>query len=276
VHFNKTLRDIAFNKNIKDCAPIGCSTLEQQYNLFSKLYPYYIKKGVELCNSNQQELEAVFADALEVAQSMLFQSDYTFSFEKAGVYETKNFTLLKEKSILLDFPEIYYPISIIINELLVRPNLAQFHTPTLVLIRRLYYYFPDIRSKLSHALVTLFTNIAIFGTDDSKKQAAIFLYQLIHKDRNEEVSRLVSGPSTPEQPSTLTSCRRLQQAALAHHQPQALQRAGSGVPRRSRESLRCELGGLQHRSAAVQESRGWSFLHDQLHHQESEDKGTLR
>ena len=251
VHFNKTLRDIAFNKSIKDCAPTGCTSLEQQFNLFSKLYPYYIKKGVELCNSNQQELEAVFAEALEVAQAMLFQTEYTFSFEKAGVYETRNFTLLKEKQILLDFPEIYYPISIIINELLVRPNLSQFHIPALVLIRRLYYYFPDIRPKLPHALVTLFTNLALFGTEDAKKQAAIFLYQLIHKDCNEEVKALLAGPASPEQPSTLFSGRRLRQAPLEHHQPQALQRPSAGLPPRSRESLRSELDRVRHRTAAV-------------------------
>lgn len=41
---------------------------------------------------------------------MLFQWEYNISFEKGGIYETKQLFPSKELSILRDFEEVYYPI----------------------------------------------------------------------------------------------------------------------------------------------------------------------
>ena len=201
VNFNRSLRDINISKSIKGCEPTGCTTLEQQYNLFSKVYPYYIKKGVEVCAHNLKELDEIFRNALEVSQTMLFQTEFTFSIEKNDTYETKNFSLFKEKKTLVDFPELYYPVSIIINELLVRPHLVEFHVSTLVLLRRLYYYFPHLRPRLVNPLMILFTNISLLGTDEAKKQAAVFLYQLINKENDENINQIFSTPASETQPS---------------------------------------------------------------------------
>lgn len=203
VNFNKLLREIERTHSIAECCPNDCSSLEQQYNLFSKLYPYYLKKGLAEFGSDDKLVQQFFRDAVSVSTRMLFQTTYRVSFEKGGVHETKSFSLQKEKAVMLNFPEIYYPISILINELLIRPFLTEFHEPTLVLLRRLYFNFPNIRKSLHRPILTLLANIRIFGSEDCKKHCAIFLYQLNHPEKNEDLSDLLS--QKPEEGSSESS-----------------------------------------------------------------------
>jgi hypothetical protein len=204
VQFNRILRDIPMHKGIEECAPTACISLEQQYNLFSKLYPYYLKRGVNEFVGDQAVLEKILAEACKVSNRMLFQRKYRVRFEKGGVWETKEFTVCKESVISSDFPEIYYPISVLLNELLVRPHLSQFHPMALTLIRRLYVYYPHMRNNLTRPLMLLFTNIVHFGSEECKKQAAIFLYQLIHQEKDEEIKNMATvSPKEANESTTL-------------------------------------------------------------------------
>ena len=187
MNFNKLLREIERTNSIAECAPSKCASLEQEYNLFSKLYPYYLKKGLAEFGTNKEKLSQLFRDAFYVCNRMLYQTTYRFSFEKGGIHETKSFSLQKERAVMLDFPEIYYPISILLNELLVRPFLTEFHEQSLVLLRRLYFNFTKLRRTLVRPILTLLTNIRMFGSEDAKKQCAIFLYQLVHQEREQEL-----------------------------------------------------------------------------------------
>lgn len=196
--FNRNLREIGSKKSIIECAPTDCSSLEQQYNLFSKLYPYYIKKGISETNTDPEKLNEVFKEALRVSELMVPQTSLQLSFSSSGIYETKTMHLLKEKDIITEFPEIYFPVSIVINELLIRPHLSQFHQGVFTLMRRLYHYFPSLRPHMGRPLMIMFTNIALFGSEEMKKLAAIFLYQLVHQIKDERVIQLLQPPVAKE------------------------------------------------------------------------------
>lgn len=214
MQFNRILRDIELNKHIRECAPENCANLEQQYNLFSKLYPYYLKRGLTEFFRDQPRLIEMFREAISVCSKMLFQTTYRFSFEKGGVHETKTFSVNKEREVMLDFPEVYYPISILINELLIRPDLSEFHEPALTLIRRLYFNFEKIRDSLAKPIMILLTNIRMFGSEESKKQAAIFLYQLLHQVNDSNISALLEKtPLEGSDESSAILTRHLQSIA---------------------------------------------------------------
>lgn len=189
--FNRNLREISSKKSIIECAPTECGSLEQQYNLFSKLYPYYIKKGISETNTNMEKLNEIFKEALRVCELMVPQTSWQLSFSSSGAYETKTVHLLKEKHIITEFPEIYYPVSIIINELLIRPHLSQFHHSVFTLMRRLYHYFPSLRQHMAKPLMIMFTNIALFGSEEMKKLTAIFLYQLVNQEKDQRILALL-------------------------------------------------------------------------------------
>lgn len=133
----------------------------------------------------------MFREAISVCNKMLFQTSYRFSFEKNGVHETKTFSVNREESVMLDFPEIYYPVSILLNELLIRPDFTEFHQAALTLIRRIYFNFDKIRESLSKPIMILMTNIRMFGNEECKKHAAIFLYQLLHQVNDSKIKELL-------------------------------------------------------------------------------------
>jgi hypothetical protein len=234
--FNRILRDIPLRKSLSECVPEETTSLEEQFNQFAKLYPYYLKKAFASFGSDQITLSKVFKEAIDISLRFLYQTSYRFSFEKGGMYETRYFSLQREKEILLEFPEIYYPISILLNELLIRPVMSDFHEPTLILIRRLFHTFPDLKNRLVRPILVLLTNITLFGKEEVKKQAAIFLYQLIHQEKNQLVIDLVSQAPKDEHSSNHTRyLRRLLQAAGGAQNPQNLQRAGDGLLQRYRQ-----------------------------------------
>lgn len=165
---------------------------EEEFFYFAKMFPYFFKKAFQVCYENQAKLPNLFDEAFYLLNRILFQTEYLISLQKNGIYETLSFYLIKEKLLIQNFPEIYNPVSFVINEVLIRPCLSEAQEKSLEILKRFYYIFPQQREKLYKPIMILLTNLCLFGSEKGKKEAAVFLYHLVHRDKIQPIIDLLN------------------------------------------------------------------------------------
>jgi len=74
-------------------------------------------------------------------------------------------------------------MALLINEALIRPSMTDIQEKALEILQRFWYYFPSEREKLYKPVMILITNLCLFGSDKGKKEATVFLYHIIQRDR---------------------------------------------------------------------------------------------
>ena len=91
-------------------------------------------------------------------------------------------------------PKIYYNLARILNEILLIPFEFKLQKQALNLLRRFYNLFPKLREHVIKPLNILLSNISLFAESSvDTKDAAIFLYQLMHDTENKEFADLLSN-----------------------------------------------------------------------------------
>jgi len=124
----------------------------------------------------------------------LFQYEYYITLDQNYVHETKIYGLNYEKAILQKYPKIYYNLARILNEVLLIPFEFKLQKKALNLVRRFYNLFPKLREHLIKPINVLFSNISLFAeTTVDTKDAAIFLYQLLHDPENKEFADILNN-----------------------------------------------------------------------------------
>ena len=131
---------------------------------------------------------------LAIYEKILFQNEYYITLDQNYVHETKIYCLNFEKLILQNHPKIYYNLARILNEILLIPFEFKLQKQALNLLRRFYNLFPKLREHVIKPLNILLSNISLFAESSvDTKDAAIFLYQLMHDTENKEFADLLSN-----------------------------------------------------------------------------------
>lgn len=198
IQFNMAINEISKTGDIKCCFEFlekqKLKCYEEQLFLFSKLFPYFLKKAFEVCYTvHPEKISDLFDDGFSVMNKMLFQSEYQISVQKNGMYETVCYHLVKEKQILQNFVEIYNSMALLINEALIRPSMTEIQEKALEVLKRFWYYFPTRRERLYKPVMILITNLCLFGSDKGKKDATVFLYHIIQRDRVQPMIDILNG-----------------------------------------------------------------------------------
>ena len=99
----------------------------------------------------------------QIVEKFIFQLEYSVSYERNKVYETKFFALKDEKHQLTDHPAILRNIAIILNTVLLRPFEINLQLKAFYIIRRLYYLFPNYADFIINPLNLVLSNISIYS-----------------------------------------------------------------------------------------------------------------
>jgi len=99
----------------------------------------------------------------QVVEKFIFQLEYSVSYERNKVYETKCFALKDEKNLLVENVELMKNMAIILNSVLLRPFEINLQLKAFHVIRRLYYLYPQYSEAIISPLNLVLSNISIYS-----------------------------------------------------------------------------------------------------------------
>lgn len=98
-----------------------------------------------------------------LVEKFIFQLEYSISFERNGIYETKLFIVKEEKNELIDNPALLKNVAIVLNPVLLRPFDINLQLRAFYIIRRLFYLYPEYSEYIVNPLNLVLSNIAVYG-----------------------------------------------------------------------------------------------------------------
>ena len=102
----------------------------------------------------------------QVVEKFIFQLEYSVSYERNKVYETKFFSIKDEKNLLKENPALLKNVAIILNSVLLRPFEINLQLKAFYIIRRLYYLYPQYVEHIINPLNLVLSNISIYSVTD--------------------------------------------------------------------------------------------------------------
>lgn len=99
----------------------------------------------------------------QVVEKFISQLEYSVSYERNKVYETKFFGLKDEKHLLAENPALLKNVAIILNSVLLRPFEINLQLKAFYIIRRLYYLYPQYSEQIINPLNLVLSNISIYS-----------------------------------------------------------------------------------------------------------------
>jgi len=99
----------------------------------------------------------------QIVEKFIFQLEYSISYERNRVYETKFFAVKDEKLLLAEHPAIFKNVAIILNSVLLRPFEINLQIKAFYVIRRLYFSFPQFAEFIVNPLNLVLSNISIYS-----------------------------------------------------------------------------------------------------------------
>lgn len=99
----------------------------------------------------------------QIVEKFIFQLEYSVSYERNKVYETKFFALKDEKHLLTEHPDLLKNVAIILNAVLLRPFEINLQLKAFYIIRRLHYLYPQYSDQINNPLNLILSNISIYS-----------------------------------------------------------------------------------------------------------------
>jgi len=103
----------------------------------------------------------------QIVEKFIFQLEYSVSYERNKVYETKFFAFKDEKQLITEHPALLKNVAIILNAVLLRPFEINLQLKTFYIIRRLYYLFPQYSEFILNPLNLVLSNISIYSVKNN-------------------------------------------------------------------------------------------------------------
>ena len=101
----------------------------------------------------------------QIVEKFIFQLEYSVSYERNKVYETKFFSIKDEKNLLTENPALLKNVAIILNSVLLRPFEINLQLKAFYIIRRLYYLYPQYSEQIINPLNLVLSNISIYSVE---------------------------------------------------------------------------------------------------------------
>lgn len=156
--------------------------METQFHIFiAILTSSIIRDLVDLPTDTAEPVKiSYFNLILDLLERFIFQTEYVINIETAQMQGTKNYALINERHYLQNHPQIYFSAGVILNKVLIIPQDIQLQIRAFIMIRRLFYLFPDLRGLLEGPINVVLTNISLYSTEVSQeKEATIFLFKVL-------------------------------------------------------------------------------------------------
>jgi len=115
---------------------------------------------------------------LQIVEKFIFQLEYSISYERNKVYETKFFAVKDERHLLSENPAIFKNVAIILNSVLLRPFEINLQIKAFYVIRRLYSSFSQFSEHIINPLNLVLSNISIYSV------RIVFVFHLKFISRN--------------------------------------------------------------------------------------------
>jgi len=183
----------------KDISKLIISVLEDgksfvhQIRIFNEYIGPLLKDIMSIKNGTEDQIQLFVEQMFQIVEKFIFQLEYSVSYERNKVYETKFFAFKDEKQLIAEHPALLKNVAIILNAVLLRPFEINLQLKTFYIIRRLYYLFPQYAELIINPLNLVLSNISIYSSQPAElKEATIFLYQIMHKENEDHtLKRLV-------------------------------------------------------------------------------------
>jgi len=202
-----------------------CDSIEEQLAIFTKkLLPLFKLAVNDITEKNSDCLRLLAM----IAEHILFETDYLIRLNEQVFDPRRNlkedpglffdFTTnptAREKEIITDdyfkpddvkiMPyklaelglvlrineDIYPVISFLINVFSCHKKIIPLQRIAISILQRFYYCFPRYRKNIEEALLKVFSNINEDTNNSNKREAAAFLYRLLHRDATPEFKELL-------------------------------------------------------------------------------------
>jgi len=138
-----------------------------QIRIFNEYIGPLLKDIMTIKNGTEDQIQLFVEQMFQIVEKFIFQLEYSVSYERNKVYETKFFAFKDEKQLITEHPALLKNVAIILNAVLLRPFEINLQLKTFYIIRRLYYLFPQYSEFILNPLNLVLSNISIYSVKNN-------------------------------------------------------------------------------------------------------------
>lgn len=183
--FNNNLSCLENNMLLNNCLASlsSCTDAYLQYYLFCSLFPFYFKKYIKKAKDKKTDFITIaLCECINILNKFILKTDYIISLEEEDNFEKLFVCLKKEKQIMKQFPDLIYPLSIIINEIVIIPERIELNIKAFIILKRFFFLFKTHRIKISHILSKIILNIGLFSTKCKQLKEVSYFLKIIQNN----------------------------------------------------------------------------------------------